>query len=760
MMNFQVFSDAAPVDIEILRIIQFIQTSGFTLRTFLVAAINSEDVYVRRYVKNFYSWDGPSAIVQLWGEKLWNTANDKSFVKVATQVVLRRANKELTRLQENPTLRHPSNNIHRGKIEDFDLSIIEGSFRASAPCLTDILQGLTGGSSSFLSTVGSMLLFQRSQKSNYLQMMMGLYLYSLGCPKRVISLLNDARLSVSYQSVLFSLKGLTKDALREVRSAVLEQHWFLVYDNINFPNRKYHQRIDNTDTFENGTTATIVIGADLGNEDPVNQNVPYKLDDVSPDEGSCSHFDKVADFHLFEVLKRNHDDYSNYDIPVPVLQPLPVRKTITFPLPAMAIDQSSVDGNIRVIETIMIHVLGLPKEWFDDEMRIIAGDQLTVSRIRSMQELLATNITKFDRMQWAIPVIQLFHLKMILCSTILRTHYGSVSKPGSLAFFIAKLERKRLKPDMPCYNTANEFLRNVYEAMVRRLWQVELNAEKLDVYETEMRKTGESPSVFKNKLHSVAKDIRTKYFDSYNNLAKRLGNTNRNAAMFLRDMTVYIELCAGIKSGDIGRIEEALKFVTIMLQAGGTKNYANELLRLNYGMRHAWSAQKKSAIFSSWLVNTKGLEDEWIPTDLYQEQNNLLTKTIHSAKGSNMSWDTLADTISTNIRLFSKIASKLESQYEIPFNSNYHSVMSAEIDMGRIVRALKEHDIFSHDPRTSDRNTPVVTDLMKEGMVRLVNGGFAKFVQGIHDGSEEEHVADVIQQENLQAEEYIERCFE
>ncbi|KAI8360988.1 hypothetical protein B0O80DRAFT_493615 [Mortierella sp. GBAus27b] len=105
-----------------------------------------------------------------------------------------------------------------------------------------------------------------------------------------------------------------------------------------------------------------------------------------------------------------------------------------------------------------------------------------------------------------------------------------------------------------------------------------------------------------------------------------------------------------------------------MLQAGNAKNYAIELLRLMYGFRYAWSPQRKNAIISSWLVNTSGVEDKWIPADLYQEHNNLLTKSIHSAKGSNMSWNTLSGSISANVRLFSKIASKLESQYDTPFN--------------------------------------------------------------------------------------------
>ncbi|ORZ28544.1 hypothetical protein BCR41DRAFT_331178, partial [Lobosporangium transversale] len=69
------------------------------------------------------------------------------------------------------------------------------------------------------------------------------------------------------------------------------------------------------------------------------------------------------------------------------------------------------------------------------------------------------------------------------------------------------------------------------------------------------------------------------------------GTTSRNSALFLRDMLFYLELSSAIKAGDHGRIEEILKWITIMFQAGSTKNYANELLHLHCGFAYSWSKQ-------------------------------------------------------------------------------------------------------------------------------------------------------------------------
>ncbi|KAG0333329.1 hypothetical protein BG005_005199, partial [Podila minutissima] len=93
---------------------------------------------------------------------------------------------------------------------------------------------------------------------------MGLYLYSAGCTRKVIDTLHGAGLCVSFPTVNRLLENLTKDAQKEVKLAAKRDPFLLVYDNINFAKRKYDQRISNTDAFENGTTATMIIGECLG----------------------------------------------------------------------------------------------------------------------------------------------------------------------------------------------------------------------------------------------------------------------------------------------------------------------------------------------------------------------------------------------------------------------------------------------------------------------------------------------------------------
>ncbi|ORY95118.1 hypothetical protein BCR41DRAFT_295371, partial [Lobosporangium transversale] len=205
--------------------------------------------------------------------------------------------------------------------------------------------------------------------------------------------------------------------------------------------------------------------------------------------------------------------------------------------------------------------------------------------------LRAADTTSFSRMQWALPVIQLFHLQMVLCGTILRTHYGSFSSPGSLGFIISMLERKRLGMDTSNFHAADELIRHTFDAMVRRLWEVEFGLEISDMraYECGLESHGRSGNgrvqMFERVNAVVQKCLRN---------ASRVvmeNNANANAVLFLRDTLAYIELGTAIKVGDVGRIKNVLETITVMFQAGGMKNYARELLRLAYGIHHGWSEQ-------------------------------------------------------------------------------------------------------------------------------------------------------------------------
>ncbi|KAI1288591.1 hypothetical protein EDD11_009897 [Mortierella claussenii] len=399
--------------------------------------------------------------------------------------------------------------------------------------------------------------------------MIGLHLRGLSAPKRLIQLLSMMGLCMSYTSTTKCLKSLARDSAKSIWRVARRKPVIFLYDNFNRKVTHRHQRKDNQDFFESATTGTIVVGEPLGEERlPDDPPAVPSVTDVAINTQDTDHYRRVLRFHLVDNLqdcKYNSPFISTFDIPV--IKRLDAKRSKAYELAAMDIDQASVTGNLRVLNHMRL-ALNRTKDSFKDLKMIIAGDHLTISRIQTIQERSIGEATYFDVMRWAIPVLQLFHMQMILCSTILNTHFGSAGKPGSLGYYIPLLGRRQLNKDMPCYYTADEFLRIIFGAMVNQLWRVKERAYKRSCSLI-------SDEIFEQEVNNIVSEL----LGTSTTLFSTFSTTNANAVLFIRDMAVYIEFCAAIKAGDVGRIEEIIKWITIIFQAGNHKNYGFELLR-------------------------------------------------------------------------------------------------------------------------------------------------------------------------------------
>ncbi|KAK3827116.1 MAG: hypothetical protein JOS17DRAFT_791887 [Linnemannia elongata] len=539
-------------------------------------------------------------------------------------------------------------------------------------------------------TLASMIMHCQSRSLNYFQRVMGIFFHSSGCSKVVINTLAKAHICVSYDSTLAAIGALTEDALRIVREAVQKNSWYIIYDNINLFMTVIDQRVDNADTQINGATATIVPGKDLGTADkPYNPQARLTLDDFLPDDQAVKDAAVASRFYLVDALQRHHSTYKRISMPpIREIRSLSLEQSVTYPIPAMEIDQSSVEGNLEILKFIIACTLVLPATYFVNGKRIILGDQLSESRVGAVKRCVDDDVTAFDRMEWALPALQLFYLQMNLCSLIVKTYFGESDKPGSLSFYVARLKRKRISEGSSSFHAADGLLRNVFDGMVLRLWKEEL---KIDSSKT-LDALGENQdtTTMLNQVSTAAEAIRARYLVRPEANRKAYGNANTNAALFIRDMLVYIELGDAIKQGDVGRIEAVLVPITVMFQAGGTKNYANLLLQLAFDIRHTWTELRTDAIFSSWLVNTTGKAGGWIPSDLYQEHNNLYTKVRYAAKGSNRTFANMSQDSSVNCRTYGVIKANVTKAFGVSHNSGFHSTVSAAKDVGRVVQSLEE----------------------------------------------------------------------
>ena len=300
---------------------------------------------------------------------------------------------------------------------------------------------------------------------------------------------------------------------------------------------------------------------------------------------------------------------------------------------------------------------------------------------------------------------------MNLCGTIWRTHLGSKEFPGTLASIACLLNRKGLSRDKIIFHATDELLRVVFDAKVQLLYQ-------------SLRDRGVSKEL---SVQSITESITKSYCSQPSPLLLGLPCTtaNTNALLFLRDVAVYIELGAAIKAGDIGRIKHVLPFIVIMMHGGGNTNYALELLRLLYGIRHLWTDEWARRVLSSMLVNPKGVAGGWMATDMMQENHNYLIKAIFSAKGSNMSWEYLQDAISANIKTFQVISRMFEREVGIRSNSTRHKKPSTALDISRIQENFQGCGILWTSGECEQG--PPVVDLQRVGEEKMVGGAIERF---------------------------------
>ncbi|KAF9344030.1 hypothetical protein BGX26_004888 [Mortierella sp. AD094] len=630
------------------------------------------------------------------------------------------AKKGLNKLKGDQELRLISETLKFDSVEMFSLELIEHHIRQGAPLVHTILKDLTSGTNSknlhaVIPIIGSMLLNCYSRNANYLQVMMGIYLYGTSVSRKTVQVFSKAGLSSSHTSIWRSLNSLNKDAEKRVREAVRTRPWLILYDNINIHNTKSDQRSDRLDSFDNGFAATIVICEDIGKLNP--EKEVYKklrLDDLLPNSKNHEHFKKVCGYHLTDVLSRYHEGHYTTS-QAPIKDPLPLQKTETYLLPAMKIDQSAVEGNKDILETIIKKVLGLPEECFEDGLKIIiAGDQLTVARVRSVQYQRADDISAYSRFEWAVPLMQLFHLKMLMSTTILRNYYGKLSIPGTLSYYAAKLKRRRVDLKNPEFHAVDELIRQVFDATVLKAWESVLETKDLSAFAQNLDEDTKSSKI-SHGLDAIIND-----YVLVKEVRELLGTASRNAALFIRDMILYRELAESIKVGDAGRIEEVLKWITVLFQAGCATNYANELLHLHCWIHYGGPKEAKNALLSSLLINDYGEPRRWIPGDLFQEHNNHLIKKFWSGKGSNASWE-LLNKVSPSIRAFSRISLQFEKQFKVTNNNSYHRSVDSEKDVNRIRSWLGEIGIFGQEV-SDDTGVEPVMDFIDEGIKDLIRG--------------------------------------
>ncbi|EPS92433.1 hypothetical protein FOMPIDRAFT_1079389, partial [Fomitopsis schrenkii] len=340
----------------------------------------------------------------------------------------------------------------------------------------------------------SVLLFVRNRATNIFQIVVGIFLSSTGASRRVINTFNHMGLCVSYDTVQRCLLSLSESSKKHANAFVrtASRLWAVVYDNINFTLRKASQRLDSTTEQLNATTSAIIslpstftraayataLSVAERNRSAGKRSL-LSLKDLILTPNKQTQLQNALRHQVRMILldhapgllrrtKRNRKLRKRAMALKPEIRVLSHEKTEFYPLPALAQEEASVSGTIKVIVKLFTKLLALAEEVVASELRLLVGDWLTIRNLRLVKDEVAEDLTAFTRMDWIQEVSMPFHFQLNAMYMLFRTHLGhpADNDPSSLEHHRTLLKRCKLDPKKPEYNKAKELL---YHSLIARV---------------------------------------------------------------------------------------------------------------------------------------------------------------------------------------------------------------------------------------------------------------------------------------------------
>ncbi|KAJ7625927.1 hypothetical protein FB45DRAFT_922649 [Roridomyces roridus] len=500
--------------------------------------------------------------------------------------------------------------------------------------------------------------------------------------------------------------------MKETRNLAASRTCLIVYDNINMMNRIAEQVIGRKSAQENGTCATLLplhnanrehlLTADL--DKSILSASPLTVDDIALKASETEFFvQNMVHTIVRTIVLYGGEGFQRWKDDMAATQPvsdetIAVHETPLHPLPTMEIDESSITGNIEVVEEIM-RVLGFKTD--DPEyakyILLIAGDQLTVARQRSI-------------------------LNIADCHGVLETHFGkpTVRSPGSLGFHNTVLDRLPITlTSLPPFRTCRDLIMvSLYSPVLHCLLLVS-GKDSLDECARSI-KSYDTLLDYAEKIYSTYADVdrvqelrekripEERQRDAAAKAAKQGGESAgkeplphvrkgdmvfENAVLFLRDALITREFSDAVKTGDSGRIVMVLRVWAFSYRGNGRTKYAHEMLHLLHNLINVWTKELRSIVLQNWLANPQGKRNAFVEIDLVQEHLNFWIKRIYKADGAGHSWDWLS-LVSPCIDVFRKLATKINVDLGARQGSK-HATPDLTRDIDALMGSLAEHEVPS-----------------------------------------------------------------
>ncbi|KAJ7022410.1 hypothetical protein C8F04DRAFT_960328 [Mycena alexandri] len=741
-----------------------------------------------------------------WSSSRYNTSTRATVLDWAISLVAANASAEAQGITSSGILSKSKKVINEEYFLGYNLAGLTATLRGMAPIAFRILDAfsttprqLRENSAAGLrrkellrGSAALSLLKGFSQYNNYAQSIHSAYLAATGAPRQHFSVLGALGVSLGYTTVIS--KGVKKhktatkqkprkkkarapglltmlsDACNATSRAIAASGMFVtVYDNINMMVRVAEQILGRKNAQENGTCATIVPLHDAKPEDLLTTTLdasvlnapPLRIEHLllNPDELDF-HTKNMVHTILRIIVRHGGDGFKKWQKDLDAMQPaspetIAVHKTPIHPLPSMEIDENSITGNIEVMDAINKSLgLNADEPEYLKYVKIIAGDQLTIARQRSILTVRLGHESGSHAWRNIVLMPGLFHAKIADTHGMLETHFGKPNagtrSPGSLGFHNTVLDRLPITlTSLPAFRTCRDLIMVSLYARVLHCLLLVSGKDSLDDYASSVNSwdviVGHAAVIYSRFADpDLVQELREQRIpderkrDAEAKAASKGANKGakpdgplphvkkgdmvfENAILFLRDALLTREFTDAVKAGDSGRVVNILRLWVFSYRGSGRSKYAHEMLHLLHNLICVWTRELRHIILQNWLLNPTGKPNSFVEIDLVQEHLNFWIKKIYKADGDGHSWDWLA-LVSPCVDILRTLATRINTDLGARQGAK-HTIPNLTEDIAALMDSLNEHDVYTLQPgRVLDDDEKPVPDILAVGMAALTHG--------------------------------------
>jgi hypothetical protein len=302
-----------------------------------------------------------------------------------------------------------------------------------------------------------MLLIFRNQSVNLFQHVLGVFLFACNTPKAVFHALGRLGISSAHSTVHNILERLgdsAYEALAQMGKSAYEsasdaarkpqEYFLLLFDNINKYHRARKQTVAKKSEVKSGTAATAVVLEDvpsgafdpqpyfdnLKKQDRRNLTLTKLYEDID-----TAHLRNAGIGMIMRLLVVHIPDIKPLSSQVEVWfttncerLKLRLRKSRIQPMGTSGIDESTAAGGSDVLNDLA-EQMKLQAGWLKKMLVMVCGDWLSIDRLRKAIRYKAKDSNIYEQRRWALPIVQLWHMKWAFLKVIYKIHWSDETGP-------------------------------------------------------------------------------------------------------------------------------------------------------------------------------------------------------------------------------------------------------------------------------------------------------------------------------------------